>query len=103
MMMFCSALSMCRRSATDLRPSPVPALYAAHARRTSPVDARHATKAEANPLIASSLRFNSSRSRAVDSSTSCFTQSLWAFDSFMLPLPGISRLHPVFRSLGANL
>ena len=103
MIMFCSALSMCRRSATDLRPSPVAALYSAHARCTTPVDSRQVISADANVVVASSLRFNSSRSRAVDSSTSCFTQPLWAFDSFMLLLPESSRLHPVFRPRGANL
>lgn len=103
MMMFCSALSVCRRSAADLRPTPVSARYTAHARRTSSVDSRQVIKADANAVVASSLRFNLPRSRDVDSSTGFFTQSLWALDGLMRLPPGISWLHPVFRSHRANL
>lgn len=76
---------------------------AALVRCTSSVDSRQAAMAEANPAIASSLRFNLPRSHDVDSSTGFFIQSLWSLDGFMLLPPGISWLHPVFRSHRANL
>lgn len=77
MMMCYLALSLCKRAATVLRPSPVSTRYAAHACCTFSDDSRQAIRAGTNPVAASSLCFNSSPNRSGPSIVSCF--SFWEF------------------------